>query len=112
MKEVGVIGAGLAGLYAACSLAKDGHKITVFEKNEMVGGRSRVFKQEGFTFDMGPSWYWMPKMIDQLFAELGENREDYFSLKRLDPPTRFFGRKASPRKFLHLKKNYILCSIL
>lgn len=90
MSNVGIIGAGLSSLYAACYLAKHGYSVTVFEKNPMSGGRSQTFKAEGFTFDMGPSWYWMPQLIDKMFADLGENREDYFKLKRLDPAYRVF----------------------
>ncbi|MDX2362631.1 MAG: phytoene desaturase family protein [Crocinitomicaceae bacterium] len=85
MQKIGIIGAGLSSLYAACFLAKKGHKVEVFEKNGMPGGRSQYFKAEGFTFDMGPSWYWMPEVIDNLFEDLGEKREDYFQLTRLDP---------------------------
>lgn len=99
MKNVGIIGAGLAGLYAACVLSKKkGYNITVVEKNEMAGGRSRYFKAEGFTFDMGPSWYWMPDVIDRLFEELGENREDYFKLKRLNPSYQVFWKDSEPTK--------------
>lgn len=89
-KTVGIVGAGLSSLYAACMLSKEGFKVTVFEKNEMPGGRCQIFKAEGFTFDMGPSWYWMPDLIDQLFADLGEKREDYYSIKRLDPGYQVF----------------------
>lgn len=85
MQKIGVIGAGLSSLYAACFLAKNGHTVEVFEKNTMPGGRSQYFKDAGFTFDMGPSWYWMPDVIDRLFQDLGERREDYFKLTRLDP---------------------------
>lgn len=95
-KKIDVIGAGLSGLYAACYLAKNGYQVNVYEKNESVGGRSRVFEAEGFKFDMGPSWYWMPELIDQLFTDLGENREDYFKLQRLDPAYRIFWDKHEP----------------
>ena len=90
MKQIGIIGAGLSSLYAACKLGKSGYQVTVFEKNSQVGGRSQTFHQEGFTFDMGPSWYWMPELIDRMFEELGENREDYYKLTRLDPSYRVF----------------------
>ena len=90
MKQIGVIGAGLSSLYAACYLAKQGHTVTVYEKNSMPGGRSQYFKADGFTFDMGPSWYWMPDVIDRMFDELGENRSDYFGLTRLDPAYQVF----------------------
>jgi phytoene desaturase len=90
MKRIGVIGAGLSSLYAACKLGKSGFQVTVFEKNKMVGGRSQTFESEGFVFDMGPSWYWMPELIDRMFEEIGEKREDYYSLHRLDPSYRVF----------------------
>jgi phytoene desaturase len=90
MKKIGIIGAGLSSLYAACFLAKKGHQVTVFEKNSMPGGRSQLFKDEGFTFDMGPSWYWMPDVVDKLFNDLGEKRSDYFSLNPLDPAYQVF----------------------
>jgi phytoene desaturase len=90
MSTIGIIGAGLSSLYAACKLAKSGHSVEVFEKNAMAGGRSQTFKSDGFTFDMGPSWYWMPELIDNLFLELGEKRENFFSLKRLSPSYRVF----------------------
>jgi len=96
MKKVTIIGAGLSGLYAACYLAKQGVQVEVFEKNESEGGRSRVFTADGFTFDMGPSWYWMPELIDQLFEDLGEKRTDYFSLKRLDPSYKVFWNDQAP----------------
>lgn len=90
MKKVGIIGAGLSSLYAACYLSKRGYSVDVFEKNKMAGGRSQVYKDQGYTFDMGPSWYWMPDVIDRLFSELDENRTDYFGLKRLDPAYKIF----------------------
>ena len=95
MKRIGIIGAGLSSLYAACCLAKEGHSVSVFEKNTMPGGRSQYFKDQGFTFDMGPSWYWMPEVIDRLFEELDENRSDYFQLTRLDPAYQVFWKDLS-----------------
>jgi len=85
MKKIGIIGAGLSSLYASCFLAKKGYAVEVFEKNSMAGGRSQYFETNGFTFDMGPSWYWMPELVDDLFQDLGEKRSDYFGLTRLDP---------------------------
>lgn len=92
-KEVVVIGAGFAGLAAACCLAKAGHKVTVLEKNSTPGGRARQFNVDGFVFDMGPSWYWMPDVFDQFFAHFGKKASDYYQLKRLDPSYAiFFGQ--------------------
>ncbi|SMB91372.1 phytoene desaturase [Hymenobacter roseosalivarius DSM 11622] len=84
-KHVLVIGAGFAGLSAATSLAQRGYQVTVLEKNEGPGGRARVFRAEGFTFDMGPSWYWMPDVFEQYFARFGHQVADFYDLVRLDP---------------------------
>ena len=80
-----VIGAGFAGLSAAITLAAKGHRVTVVEKNEQVGGRARILRKDGFTFDMGPSWYWMPEVMEKFFQQFGHSTSDYFELKRLDP---------------------------
>ncbi len=84
-KKVVVIGSGFAGLSAACHLAKAGYNVTILEKNEMAGGRARKFEVDGFVFDMGPSWYWMPDVFESFFAAFGKNVSDYYHLKRLDP---------------------------
>jgi phytoene desaturase len=84
-KRVLVIGAGFAGLSAATSLADKGYDVTLLEKNSMPGGRARVFEEKGFTFDMGPSWYWMPDVFDTYFARFGKKTSDYYNLVRLDP---------------------------
>ena len=96
MKKVDIIGAGLSGLYAACYLAKQGLKVRVYEKNSSLGGRSRTFSENGFRFDMGPSWYWMPELVDKLFADLGEDRSAYFKLKQLSPSYRIFWKEDAP----------------
>ncbi len=83
--KVVVIGAGFAGLSTAITLADKGYCVTVIEKNDEVGGRARVFKKDGFTFDMGPSWYWMPEVMEDFFQQFGKSTLDYFQLKRLDP---------------------------
>ena len=70
---------------AATSLADQGFDVTVLEKNAGPGGRARVFRQEGFTFDMGPSWYWMPDVFEHYFARFGKCPADYYNLVRLDP---------------------------
>lgn len=80
-----IIGAGFAGLSAAITLANKGHRVTVVEKNTKIGGRARVFRKDGFTFDMGPSWYWMPEVMEKFFQQFGKSTTDYFELKRLDP---------------------------
>ncbi len=85
MKKIAVIGSGFAGLTSAIELASLGHHVTVFEKNSLVGGRARKFQSNGFTFDMGPSWYWMPDVFDKFFARHGMKVEDYYKLLKLDP---------------------------
>ncbi len=93
-KKVIVIGSGFAGLSAATHLAHKGFEVTILEKNEVAGGRARVFEANGFTFDMGPSWYWMPEVFEKYFQFFGKNRADYYELIRLDPSyTVFFEDK-------------------
>lgn len=84
-KKVIVIGAGFAGLSAATQLATDGYEVTILEKNSMAGGRARLFREQGFVFDMGPSWYWMPDIFEDYFARFGKKPSDYYELIRLDP---------------------------
>jgi phytoene desaturase len=92
-QKTAILGAGIAGLSAAASLACKGHSVTVFEKNSSVGGRARTFREQGFTFDMGPSWYWMPEVMEQFFDRFGETVSDHYALHRLDPSYRvFFGK--------------------
>ncbi len=90
MAHVIVIGAGFAGLSAACFLSKEGHQVTLIEKNESTGGRCRAFYAEGFTFDMGPSWYWMPDVFERFFQTFGHTTSDFYDLKRLDPSYQVF----------------------
>ncbi len=90
MKKVVVIGSGFAGMSAACFMAKAGWDVTVFEKNEMPGGRARQLKKAGFTFDMGPSWYWMPGVFEHFFNCFGKKVSDYYKLQRLDPSYRVY----------------------
>jgi phytoene desaturase len=85
LKKVIVIGAGFAGLAAATSLADKGFEVTILEKNAIAGGRARIFEAEGYTFDMGPSWYWMPDVFEDYFAKFGKTPADYYNLVRLDP---------------------------
>ncbi|MFT7198291.1 MAG: phytoene desaturase, partial [Marinoscillum sp.] len=87
-QKVGIIGSGFAGLSAACHLAKAGYDVTIFEKNSTAGGRARQLKLSGFTFDMGPSWYWMPDVFEHFFESFGKQTSDYYVLDRLDPSYR------------------------
>jgi phytoene desaturase len=92
-KQVVIIGAGFAGLSAACHLSKRGYSVKVLEKNDTSGGRARKFNAEGFMFDMGPSWYWMPDVFESFFAHFGKKPSDYYNLVRLDPSYRvYFGK--------------------
>ena len=84
-KSVIIIGAGIGGLALAGMLGKAGYKVTIIEKNEMVGGRARIFSDKGFMFDMGPSWYMMPDVFEHFFEILGEDIKQYYSLQRLSP---------------------------
>jgi phytoene desaturase len=84
-KKVVVIGSGFAGLSASCYLAKNGFKVTLIEKNEVPGGRARKLEAQGYTFDMGPSWYWMPEIFENFFGDFGKKVSDYYELVRLDP---------------------------
>ncbi|MTI33498.1 phytoene desaturase family protein [Xanthovirga aplysinae] len=84
-KHIGIIGSGFSGLSSACILAKEGQKVTIYEKNQQVGGRARLLQTNGFTFDMGPSWYWMPDVFEKFFNRFGKTTENYFQLKKLSP---------------------------
>lgn len=80
-----VIGAGVAGLSAASYLAKNGFNVTLLEKNSSPGGRARQFTEQGFVYDMGPSWYWMPDVFEKFYNDFGRTTSDFYDLKRLDP---------------------------
>jgi phytoene desaturase len=92
MSKIAVIGSGFSGLAAATFLAKEGMDVTVYEKNDSPGGRARKYSEKGYTFDMGPSWYWMPDVFESYFASFGKKVSDYYELVRLDPSYRvYFG---------------------
>lgn len=90
MKKAVVIGSGFAGMSAATFMAKAGYDVTVLEKHNIPGGRARKFSANGFVFDMGPSWYWMPDVFERYFQCFGKHVSDYYSLKRLDPSYRIY----------------------
>ena len=108
MKKVIVIGSGIAGLSAAASLASKGYDVTVVEKNNKPGGRINLFEEEGFVFDMGPSWYWMPEIFEDFYQRFGHTASDFYDLKRLDPSYRVIFKDGStldvPADFDALKK--------
>lgn len=89
-KKVIVIGSGFAGLSAASFMAKAGWEVTVVEMQSSPGGRARQLKEQGFTFDMGPSWYWMADVFDRYFEQFGKKSSDYYKLHRLDPSYRVY----------------------
>ena len=71
-------------------MAKAGWNVTVLEKHPIPGGRARTFSEAGFTFDMGPSWYWMPDVFETYFNSFGKKVSDYYELTRLDPSYRIY----------------------
>lgn len=86
MKKIAIIGAGFSGISAAAYAAKEGNEVFVFEKHDKPGGRARQFNTpEGFVFDMGPSWYWMPDIIENFFSDFGSRSSDFFELISLNP---------------------------
>lgn len=85
MKKITIIGSGISSLSAAAFLGKAGYDVTILEKNDRIGGRARQYEHEGFTFDMGPSWYWMPDVFEQFYNKFGYTTADFYTLKRLDP---------------------------
>lgn len=84
-KKIIVIGGGFSSLAAACYLAHAGHEVVLLEKNEHMGGRARQWKHEGFVFDMGPTFYWMPDLMEAFFQDFGKSASDYYELLQLDP---------------------------
>jgi phytoene desaturase len=84
-QNIAIIGSGFSALAAASYLAQDGHEVTIFEKNDTVGGRARRLEKDGFTFDIGPSWYWMPDIFERFFSDFGKKPSDFYKLDKLDP---------------------------
>jgi phytoene desaturase len=108
-KSVIVIGSGFAGLSAASFMARDGWDVTVIEKNATPGGRARQLNQDGFTFDMGPSFYWMPDIFERYFSQFGKKVSDYYTLERLDPSYRVYwdeGYTDMPADFSTLQQTF------
>lgn len=109
MKKVVIIGSGFAGLSAAAFMAKAGWDVTVLEKHSTTGGRARQLKQDGFTFDMGPSWYWMPDVFERFFNCFGKKVSDYYELERLDPSYKVYWKDGAmnvPANYGELKKSF------
>jgi len=91
-KTIAIIGSGFSALAASCYLAQKGNTVTIYEKNATIGGRARQFTKDGFTFDMGPSWYWMPDVFERFFQDFDKKSSDYYELIKLNPAYRvYFG---------------------
>ena len=107
MKKIIVIGSGFSGMSAATFLAKAGYRVTLVEKHDGPGGRARQLRMDGFTFDMGPSWYWMPDVFERYFNCFGKKVSDYYQLQRLDPSYRVYwpeGRMDIPADYARLRE--------
>ena len=105
-KKVLIIGSGFSGLSAACFMAKEGWKVSVIEKHAIPGGRARKMEAGGFTFDMGPSWYWMPDVFDRFFNQFGHTVSDYYKISRLNPSYRVYWKTGGvdiPADYAELK---------
>ena len=94
-ERIGIIGGGLGGLAAACTLAARGYAVTLFERNAWLGGKAAVLEGGGFRFDMGPTIVTIPSVLRRIFAEAGRRMEDYLELVRLDPQWRCFFEDGS-----------------
>ena len=91
-RNIAVIGSGFSSLAASCYLAQAGNDVTIYEKNLTIGGRARQFKKDGFIFDMGPTWYWMPDVFERFFKDFGKLPSDFYELEKLNPAYRvYFG---------------------
>lgn len=84
-KKIYIIGSGFSALAASCYLSKEGYDVVVLEKNATLGGRARQYKKDGFTFDIGPTWYWMPDVFERFFADFGKKPSDFYQLEKLSP---------------------------
>jgi phytoene desaturase len=89
-KSISIIGSGFSALSASCYLAQAGHQVSIYEKNDTVGGRARQLIRDGFTFDIGPSWYWMPDIFEKFFNDFGKSTSDYYQLDKLNPAYKIF----------------------
>lgn len=104
MSTIAIIGSGFSGLSAASYLAAEGHDVHVFEKNQSAGGRARQLKTEdGFVFDMGPSWYWMPDVFEKFFNDFGYKVSDFYSLELLQPA---FDMVFGKNETAHIPQNF------
>lgn len=93
MKAI-IIGSGFSALSSACYMARSGVSVTIMEKNKSIGGRARIAEAQGFRFDMGPSWYWMPDIFENFFKDFGSQSSNHYELKKLDPGFQLFFDKG------------------
>ena len=108
-KKIYIIGSGFSAIAASCYLAKSGYEVVVLEKNETLGGRARQYKKDGFTFDLGPSWYWMPDVFERFFADFDKKPSDYYILDKLNPGYEvYFGENSSMKISSQLNEIYQL----
>ncbi|WP_339660178.1 phytoene desaturase family protein [uncultured Polaribacter sp.] len=108
-KNIYIIGSGFSSISASCYLAKAGYNVTVLEKNATLGGRARQYKKDGFTFDIGPSWYWMPDVFERFFADFDKKPSDYYILDKLNPGYEvYFGENSSVKISSELSEIYEL----
>lgn len=106
-KKISIIGSGFSSLSAACYLAQAGFEVNVYEKNAQLGGRARQYSKDGFLFDMGPTWYWMPDVFDKFFEDFNKKTSDYYALEKLDPGYRvYFGENDFVDVSAELNKIY------
>ena len=105
---VAIIGSGFSGLSAAAYVAKAGCRVNVYEKNTEIGGHACQLVTNGYCFDMGPSWYWMPEVFEQFFNDFGHKAADFYVLEQLDPGfTIVFGNQ----EVMNVPANYITLEI-
>ena len=96
MKKIIIIGSGFSSLAASCYLAKAGYDVSILEKNSEAGGRASQLAKDGFTFDIGPTFYWMPDVFENFFADFGKKPSDFYDLIKLDPGYQvYFGKNDS-----------------
>lgn len=108
-KTISILGSGFSSLASACYLAQAGCSVTVFEKNDQIGGRARQYQKEGFLFDMGPTWYWMPDVFERFFNDFGKQPHQYYKLHKLNPAYEvYFDKNDSVSISSHLDEIYDL----
>ncbi|WP_299891780.1 NAD(P)/FAD-dependent oxidoreductase [uncultured Lacinutrix sp.] len=92
-KHIAIIGSGFSALAASCYLANAGYKVSIYEKNSTIGGRARQLKKMGFTYDIGPTWYWMPDVFERFFADFNKTPSEFYKLEKLNPAySVYFGK--------------------